>query len=404
VASVTPRRAASVLLAALVVLAGCGASPGDDATPTNGTTVSGTTPTASTTTPPASVEVREGTLPVNATRVFERVRSVLGSDVGPPASVVVGNDSARTAAGTVPVRPFWRTVGVTVESPTGPEPLAESGYTTGLGTVVVTPGDESNASSVRTVLAHEYVHYVQVASGDAERLRGDLPETTDGRFVARAVLEGVAVATTDAYLDRYRPETRPNEALYDRIAVTYPAGSAQRYANLQYLAGTDYATARLDTPADHTELYERPPRTGEQVLHGLAPGTEPPRALSVTLTTDSYTEVGRDTLGEPFVRTVLAGAVDAETATRAATGWGNDTLVTVRDGDAVGYAWTLRWDDAANASEARNALAVTLASLSGDSRLTVVDDETLVVLIGDERFVEEATVSGENGDVSVDAP
>jgi hypothetical protein len=397
-------RVAALALAVLVVLAGCGGLGGDGAEPTSPSSPVGTTTTTGapatatteTTAENATIAVEEGTLPANATRVFERVRTVLGSDAAAPESVVVGGGSGPTGFGGV--RPFWGVVGVTAVEPDGPSPVAESGYTTGLGTVVVSPGSGSNASAVRTVLAHEFVHYVQFAEGSDARLRETLPSTTDGEFVVRALLEGVAVTATDAYLERHHPEARPNGALYERIAAAYPAGSLQRYGNAQYVAGSAYVAARLDDPAATESLYERPPRTGEQVLHGLAPGVEPPRALSTDVSTGAFTEVGRDTLGEPFVRTALAGAVDEPTAASAATGWGNDTLVTVRDGDAVGYAWTLRWDDAANATEARNAFAVLLSSLSSDARLVTVDDETFTVLLGDVGVVEETSVREGDGD------
>ncbi|MFC5970723.1 hypothetical protein ACFPYI_05190 [Halomarina salina] len=419
-------RGATILLVALLVLAGCGSpsgtgtnatsdgpdtvgaeTPVSTSTPTPSTTASATgvtsTTTATTTAAPnTTIAVREGTLPVNATLVFERLRTVLDSDVRPPATVVVENGSSGFGATTV--RPFWSAVGVTNAAPTGPPPVVENGYTTGFGTVVVAPGDDSNVSSVRMVLAHELVHYTQFAAGRGQQLQTALPRTTDGEFVTRALLEGAAVVTTDAYLDRYHPETRPNRVLYERIAAAYPTGSAQQYVNDQYVEGTEYVDGRLDSPGENAALYERPPLTGEQLVHGLSPEEEPALPLSVRVAASEYVEVGRDTLGEPFVRTTLAGAVEEDAATRAATGWGNDTLVTVRDGDAVGYAWTLRWDDAGNASEARDAFETRLSSLPAASRLVPVDEETFVVLLGDERFVEETTVSGEEKTVGVDTP
>ena len=74
------------------------------------------------------------------------------------------------------------------------------------------------------------------------------------------------------------------------------------------------------------------------------------------------------------------------------------------DGDA-GHAWALRWDDAANASEF---VATFQAYRDGDAtgadtaiRLTRVSDETVVVLVGDPRFVDAATANGTNDRVTV---
>ena len=465
-----------VVIAVLVVLAGCGSSPGDPstvgtergtlspestaatataadaATPTTAA-ASARTPTSAPTTavrtgtrtstpgPPSTatpsstaadpsvsprspiaqgtstaangsgIVVENGSLPVDPDRVFDQVASVLGTDVAPPSSVIVREDPENFSAGfeSASVPDFWSLVGVTRSEPTGSVPVVENGYTTALGEIVLYPGAEPNATSVSWLLAHEFVHYVQAREGRVGDLRRALGATsTDRQFVQRAVLEGSAATATDAYIDRHLSDSRSNSALYRAIAAAYPAGSYQRYANAQYVEGVEYVRERVDDPAATDQLYATPPRTSEQVIHGLSPGVEPAKPLAVTLRANGseFAPVGRDTMGEAFVRTVLANGVNESRAAAAAAGWGGDRRVIARtdDGDA-GHAWALRWDDAANASEF---VATFRAYRDGDAtgadtaiRLARVSDETVVVLAGNPRFVDAATANGTNDRVTV---
>ena len=359
----------------------------------------------------SGIVVENGSLPVDPDRVFDRVASVLGTDVAPPSSVIVREDPENFSAGfgSASVPDFWSLVGVTRSEPRGSVSVVENGYTTALGEIVLYPGAEPNATSVSWLLAHEFVHYVQAREGRVGDLRRALGATsTDDQFVQRAVLEGSAATATDAYIDRHLPDSRSNSALYRAIAAAYPAGSYQRYANAQYVEGVEYVRERVDDPAATDQLYATPPRTSEQVIHGLSPGVEPAKPLAVTLRANGseFAPVGRDTMGEAFVRTVLANGVNESRAAAAAAGWGADRRVIARTDDGgAGHAWALRWDDAANASEF---VAAFRAYRDGDAtgadtaiRLTRVSDETVVVLVGDPRFVDAATANGTNDRVTV---
>jgi hypothetical protein len=375
------------------------------------TPVSPTAPTTSNSSSAAKIAVKGGSLPVDPNRVFARVQSILGTDVKPPSSVIVRENSETllTGSGSRSVPPFWSALGVTWSEPTEPVPVVENGYTTALGYIVLYPGEQPNATSVSWLLAHEYVHYIQFSQGRAATLQRALGGmSTDDRFVSRAVLEGVAVYTTNAYIDRYVPGARPNSALYSEVAAAFPPGSYQRYANSQYIEGVEYIRERFDRPAGADEVYASPPRTSEQVIHELSPEAEPALSLIVTLRTNesAFIPVGRDTMGEAFVRTVLANGVTESQAATAAAGWGADRRVIARtaDGD-VGYVWALRWDNAADASEFVAAFRAYLEerTVEDDSkiRLTRVSNETVIVLIGDATFVGAATVNGTSGAVTV---
>lgn len=398
----------ALALAALLVLAGCGAPfGGSDATDASAS------PTASdaATGPGASddIAVRNGSLPVDPDRVFDRTRGLLGSDAPPPSAIVVADDENVTEEPSVPE--FWSLAGVEPRDPVEPVGVVENGYTTALGSIVLSPGESGNASRTERLLVHEFVHYIQFREERASALRGRLPATTDGSFVARAVLEGAAVHATDAYLDRYGDDRRRNSEVYPRLREAYPAGSYQRYALAQYVEGHAYVADRLGAddegdPAAATAIYERPPATSEQVLHGLAPDEEPPRDLRVTVRTaegDGFSATGRDTMGEAFVRAALAGGVGESRAAEAAAGWGNDSRVVFRDDGAVGYAWVLRWDGAGDADEFRSAAVEHFAGRKGVDafRVESVGEETVVLVLGDRSFVERASVGGTAGNVTV---
>jgi len=310
----------------------------------------------------------------------------------------------------------------------------ENGLTTGLGQVVIFLGD-NETTVVEYVMAHEFVHYVQFAELHDEAVREDVDaSTTEGRFVYGSVMEGAAVYATDAYVRRYLDTDRRNSDLYPRIAAGLAPGSADRYRNSRYVLGNRYVADRIDDPAALPSVYEDPPRTAEQVIHGYAPGVEPPRDLSVTVgdggtategandaedatgRPGEYVLQGRDRMGEAWLRTALRNGVDRSAARRAATGWGNDSLLTFRsDRGEDAYAWVIRFDDAENRSEFVSVFREYLdarGDREGD-RWSVdgwtfgvrsVGADAVAVLVGPDRFVANASVEGSGGNVTVGMP
>ena len=394
-------------------------------TTSRGSTPAGTrgTPTSVVTTAPSDTDtlpsnksrspdiaVRNGTLPVNQNRVFVRVQSILGTDVEPPNAIVVRDEGVNLTAGaqgTVQQSEFWSILGVTYREPSQSIPLQENGFTTSLGNIVLSLDDTTNESRAVWVLAHEYVHYIQFKQRQIIQLTRSLPNrTTDSRFVIRSIQEGAAVVGTDAFVERYHEDALPNSALYQRLQRAYSAGSLQQFYNARYIEGAEYVAAKA-SPNTVEQVYRNPPRTSEQVIHELAPGSEPRRPLAITarLNGSAFSTVGRDTMSEAFIWTALRNSLNESVAMRAAAGWGNDRRLTVRAGDAVGYAWAIRWDDAENASEF---VATFRASREGQTtgdksevRLTTVSDQTVVVLAGDPPFVDVVTVNGTTDAVAV---
>jgi hypothetical protein len=111
---------------------------------------------------------------------------------------------------------------------------------------------------------------------------------------------------------------------------------------------------------------------------------------------------------------VLAGrgGLTTEDAHTAAAGWDHDRLLelthTPGDDTTSGYVWTLRFDDAPNASTFQSAIQDYLdaraTAVDGDTytiedqawRATRVDDRTVALVVGPDPFTDAVTVSSEN--------
>jgi len=459
------RALAAVALAVVLAFAGCaGPVAVDDGTTspasTNGSTVE---PSSATTEPTATesttattdagttttatggdgasgvgetnsrVAVRGGTLPVNATRVYERVETVMRTNATAPTSVRVTNATA-----------FYGTrTGSTTGSASGHARLERAlglaqrvnrsrladpnGATVGYGTVAIYPGANATRASAGAVLAHEFAHYVQFRQGREATLAGNLtrPRTTDAAFVRRAVLEGVAVAVETAYVRRHHPGAETGIERSERALDALPRGSAFRYGQLAYVAGYEYVVerardaARVDAPASVTSVYANPPQTSEQVLHATR---DQPVPLDVTVDASDagYRGGVADRLGEAFLRTALANAqaeADAPNASVAAAGWGEDALVVLRRNDTTSNAWALRFDTARDATQARDALAAVLDArgdrIPGDATprwrlpnataaLHQPANRTVVLAAGTPGFVADLAVDATPGSVTIE--
>jgi hypothetical protein len=263
------------------------------------------------------------------------------------------------------------------------------------------------------VLAHEYTHVLQHETDAFARTsqgvrRGE--GSTDRVYLA--VVEGAATYVQRRYVARHLDDEPRN-----RTWATYSANRTRfgAYAVAPYYFGERYVDRRLDDPANVSSVYRRPPTTTEQVLHGYGPREEPARPLDVDAESgDDWFRTDERVRGELFARLVLEGELPRERAAEAAAGWGADRVVTFEDTgtDTVGHAWVLRWDSPAEAEQFAGAMADYLDArgetagdrwTDGDTTfgLRWVDDETVVVVAGPERFVDAASVEGGDGEVTV---
>jgi len=394
---------------------------GNDETTTEERKTATPTPTETTESPPPtnetegndSIAIEGGTLSLSLDHVFAGVRDVMAADVTPPRQVTVfENETEMTATlggGTARVPRFYSLLGLEPgEGLNGTEfERMENGLTFNTGFIYIVKRPDGDPASTEWVLAHEFGHYVNLRLDRVTTLQSKLGQTTDERFVVRAVREGAAVLTTDTYLARHGNRTDPTAPMYDRLLDAVPPGEIDRYGFSQYVFGHQYVADRIDDPASLDAVFETPPRTSEAVIHGYAPGAKPPAVLNVTVeASKSWRPGGSDRLGEAFVRYALENGVSPERAAEAAAGWGTDRLYYLRPttGGNSSYAWTFRWDDAANATEfertlrdyldkrgERRADRWTVGSVSAGLRSPT--DRTTVLLLGNESVVDGTVVT-----------
>ncbi|QCC51105.1 hypothetical protein [Halapricum salinum] len=374
----------------------------------------------------SAITVRGGDLAVDPDRTFKRVEAVLETNVTDPEAVVAQGPANLTRGRGVDRRTLSDTLGlesaslagtnVTLGSRDVPLSWLAEGRVDGVGNVYLHSAPGMGSGVTRLLTAHEFVHYVQLQNGRFESVNAGTDTTTDGAYAARATTEGAAVFTTDALLERYVPEGPRNVALYDGIAAAAPNGSLTAYGNSRYVFGTRYVDARIDDPAAIESVYQHPPTTSEQVLHGLAPGSEPPAPLTVTVETGSeYVLAGSDRKGEAYLRYALDNGVSTDRAVAAAAGWGNDTVRSLRPADGEGttsYVWVQRWDTPGDATEFATVARDYLDSygtvengtttLDGvPARFETLDDRTTALVIGSRDVQSAVTLRTDGGGVVV---
>lgn len=414
-----------VTLAILLVLAGC--SVGDGTSPSTPSTVlptatdiessttTGTTagPSSATTTapepeiPPGHVAVEGGTLPVNATLIFQRVEGLLGVDADPPRIRIEEGGTSRDGASGSPLErdlTFERRLGIA--PPENGTPAPPSGLGGGAMDDEVrlvfydTTPDAVDRARLELVVAHEFVHVIQFQRREDRKL-------TAARETRTAMLEGGAVFVTDRYARQY-DLTYPGETLpIERWIREYRTQSPWHWTlGAQYHFGAQYLERRIDEADDLWAVYDDPPETMEQVIHGDAAGS--PRPLQVSADAPEWTVTHEGTQGEHVALAVLRVALEYDAAVTAAAGWGNDELLEFEprdDQDLVGHAWVLRWDDAGEADAFEDALQRVIvarsAAIDASFSVVLVAPETVVLLVGPPAFVDRATVSGTNESVTV---
>ncbi|WP_255151978.1 hypothetical protein [Halorarius halobius] len=403
-----PRSAASVALAALLVLAGCNALPADptaepSASPTVPETPAGTpTPTATATqtpeptaTPAPAVRVRDGSLAFDPNRTFGRVEQLLGRTATPPTVTVLRPTGGSGEVGLL--GPLSNRLGLGARVPNWSDARA-GGYIREGDVNLVRPASAPPAV-VEAVLAHEFVHILQAqtpayeAIDDRTALNAGLE--TDRRLAARAVKEGVATHVASVYARRHLDTPTEYENVAGKYRTTTPGGRAFLSA---YYHGTRYVRAHLDDPADAERLYRRPPATTEQMLHPSV--EESPRPLSVNASVPGWERVRTDTKGELVVRLTLQTELDRNASVRAAAGWGNDTALRYERGDRTAFVWLLRWDSAADADEFA-AAAERFGNREEGVAVRRVSNATVGLVVGPDSFREATTLAGEKGDVRV---
>lgn len=337
------------------------------------------------------------------------MRLLGGPDTTPPKQVnVFETDPYRPTV----EEPFAQTL---LDAPSDAPP---SDVPRGLEGPVITRTGEKSDLLVEFTVAHEFTHGAQFETvDDSPAFEMAFSDDYERRWIGAALIEGGASFTGVEYMVRHSNHSR--ERIVNETDQYRGADPAGKYSWAAYHFGQQYVESRVDTPAEHWCVYRNPPETTEELIHGLEPGSEPPRALDVRLDPGAdahgWTAASRETRGELFARIVLAAELSEDRAAAGAAGWGNDELLTLeRDGER-GFVWTVRWDDAANATEFRETFAAAMdarpsTTAEGDGRWTAdgttvrveqVAPETVVVVTGSNSFTSAVGVEGGNESVTV---
>lgn len=391
----------------LLVLAGCSGFLLEDATsnpdreaPWNTTTTEATTAVETSTSVDSSNDERTNPkgLPVNVTRMYDRTDQLLGEDFDDPI-LLTENVSFESTYKIPPESDFANVIGV--RATTTPRHHFVSGMATG-HSISIQMSNRSTAADIRMLFVHEYAH---VTNFQRESYRNSILEISrpNPRWRAgHAIAEGSATYVAQQYAERYGNVSQNQVSFCNQ----YEDGTATvRMRFGSYCVGARYIEDRIDDPANLDIVYENSPNTTEQVRHGYLPQEEPPVDLTVNATaTDEWPRFHRARQGELWTYAALSEYLSDERADEAATGWGNDTLLWSDDIDQTGYVWVTRWDsttDADEFAEAMRSYAANAATGNATSASFVIkrlDATTVVVLVGDDAFVNDTSVTvGEDG-------
>jgi hypothetical protein len=275
--------------------------------------------------------------------------------------------------------------------------------------LVVSNGPKADDARTAALLTHEYVHALQDQHFDLLKLVMARPFDFDRTEALFALIEGDAVSVErraqggEAFA-RLSPEEiarREDErfAPYRRgIGALFPTLLTETFV-FRYRDGLRFVEAlrRAKPSVGADQIFRRPPRSSEQVLHPEKYLTdEAPRGVSLGAggpAGDGWRLTAETPLGEVGVRGLLLSGLGAEESRRAASGWGGDrAFLFERAGARALFVWKTVWDTPAEAREffrAYNALRLKAGEVdeaAGSAERRVWRDGetvTLVVLEGD---------------------
>ncbi|MCU4740405.1 hypothetical protein [Natronoglomus mannanivorans] len=277
--------------------------------------------------------------------------------------------------------------------------LTVGGAASPFSAVYVAPAEESSPAEIEQVLVHELVHAAQFQQRVPQQVRTEIPDdhrsTRDAELVITSMLEGGAVYGSSVYTERHGLAIDPEIEVLERLYPNASAGTKLVWGPYYY--GGQYIDSVAADPDDHWKVYEEPPVTMRQVLHGEGePVLEP---FEATLTSEddngSWEEIRQETMGEFVVRLVLETQLSTETSTDAASGWAYDRQLRVASDDESpdGHVWSVRFEDSANASTYATALASYLDARADSSEGTVstVDDSNVSAADSNDSDVSNTT-------------
>lgn len=231
-----------------------------------------------------------------------------------------------------------------------------------------------------TIAVHELTHALQDQYYNLGPMMDSKNENSDKLLAYSALVEGDATAVMMDYARRQSGQ-RPlaSEADVESLMMQNLVGaflvsgeavpeSLKLLLLFPYTSGLRFAHGLLRRGgySEIDKVFPVPPQTTEEILHPEKYGSG---SREYTIPTDADLLAGtlgdnlgfgpdsaveyRDTIGEFGISTLLAsGSGDPDAAAEAASGWGGDRLIIVRDGSgAQRMRWLTRWDTPKDAAE-----------------------------------------------------
>lgn len=234
--------------------------------------------------------------------------------------------------------------------------------------LVVQNGPKADEARTTALLTHEYVHALQDQHFDLLGMMTARPFDFDRTEALFALVEGDAVSVErraqggEAFA-RLSPEeiARREDERYapyrEGIGALFPPLLTETFV-FRYRDGLRFVEAlrRAKPAVGADQIFRRPPRSSEQVLHPEKYLTdEPPREVALGAdgpAGDGWRLAAETSLGEIGARGLLLSGLGAEEARRAASGWGGDrAFLFERAGGGPLFVWKTVWDTPAEARE-----------------------------------------------------
>ena len=229
----------------------------------------------------------------------------------------------------------------------------------------------------RLTYAHEFTHQLQDQHFNLKSLALDAKDQGDRGLARLSLVEGDAVSVQTAWMTTALTKDELAQVLAESLDPTAMAALQNAPPILRetslfpYTAGLAFVQTLMaggGYPAVDA-AFRQPPASTEQILHPEKyTAHEAPVEVSVPGSLSGplgagWSEAGRDTLGEEFLRIWLTQLGAPQQAFGAAAGWGGDRLALFEGpGGAVQLVVVSAWDTSADADEFANALGVVAAA------------------------------------------
>ena len=243
---------------------------------------------------------------------------------------------------------------------------------------VVADEDDFSLQDELTV-AHEFTHGLQQLHFNIGELQDNVESNADRLRALNALIEGDATLTDFLYRMSYYDGEQQRALEEESADVDFSAFRAapvfiQRTMVFPYVEGPQFVVSLFLQREDFSvvdQAYAAPPASTEQIIHHEKYGVEEPVDVEMpglaSALGEGWTELERNVMGELFLRSLLEGEVDRDSATQASGGWGGDSYLLMEDPDGGDVLASVSiWDTAEDASEFAAALQAYFAAVTGE--------------------------------------